>query len=290
MSRAVRPILSEMFHVKCRNSYYQSTNNTVQRFPVPDNKVKWDAEFDEYKPVDYTDKKLIGRSYADPDVKQSNFHPLWHFLDGQVNRASFCSLYEIVDGKPRNPVGRTGVTGRGVLGRWGPNHAADPIVTRWKRLPSDEIQKHSVSGEPILQFVGIERKDCGEWALPGGMVDAFEVVQDTLKREFMEEALNSLELADVNRGTLKENIDRFFNDGTTIYEGYVDDPRNTDNAWMETVAANFHDPTGKTIGFKLNAGDDAAKVKWIDISRDLKLYASHADFIASVTHERKAHW
>jgi len=30
----------------------------------------------------------------------------------------------------RNPMGRTGLIGRGSLGRWGPNHAADPIVTR----------------------------------------------------------------------------------------------------------------------------------------------------------------
>lgn len=31
---------------------------------------------------------------------------------------------------PLNPVGRTGIIGRGHLGHWGPNHAADPIVTR----------------------------------------------------------------------------------------------------------------------------------------------------------------
>lgn len=29
-----------------------------------------------------------------------------------------------------------------------------------------------------------------------------------------------------------------------VYKGYVDDPRNTDNAWMETVAVNFHDEKG----------------------------------------------
>ena len=29
-----------------------------------------------------------------------------------------------------------------------------------------------------------------------------------------------------------------------MYAGYVDDPRNTDNAWMETVAVNFHDDAG----------------------------------------------
>ena len=28
-----------------------------------------------------------------------------------------------------------------------------------------------------------------------------------------------------------------------IYEGYCDDPRNTDNAWVETLAYNFHDDT-----------------------------------------------
>lgn len=33
-----------------------------------------------------------------------------------------------------------------------------------------------------------------------------------------------------------------------IYAGYVDDPRNTDNSWMETVAVNFHDTTGELVG------------------------------------------
>ena len=33
-----------------------------------------------------------------------------------------------------NPMGRTGMTGRGLLGRFGPNHAADPIVTRYRTV------------------------------------------------------------------------------------------------------------------------------------------------------------
>ena len=32
-----------------------------------------------------------------------------------------------------------------------------------------------------------------------------------------------------------------------IYKGYLDDQRNTDNAWVETVAMNFHDETRKTL-------------------------------------------
>ena len=38
----------------------------------------------------------------------------------------FCFLFLF----SRNPAGRTGLVGRGLLGRWGPNHAADPIITR----------------------------------------------------------------------------------------------------------------------------------------------------------------
>lgn len=41
-----------------------------------------------------------------------------------------------------------------------------------------------------------------------------------------------------------------------MYRGYVDDPRNTDNAWMETVAYNFHDEEGDGLGtFAFHAGN-----------------------------------
>lgn len=45
---------------------------------------------------------------------------------------------------------------------------------------------------PILQFCAIQRKDNNEWAIPGGFVDPGEPVSQTLRREFAEEALNSL--------------------------------------------------------------------------------------------------
>ena len=65
----------------------------------------------------------------------------------------------------RNPIGRTGMIGRGCLGRWGPNHAADPIVTRWKRDGDGKVVM--VGGKPKLEFVAIKRKDTGDWAIPG---------------------------------------------------------------------------------------------------------------------------
>lgn len=46
---------------------------------------------------------------------------------------------------------------------------------------------------PILQFCAIQRHDCGQWAIPGGMVDPGEKISETLRREFLEEAFNNLE-------------------------------------------------------------------------------------------------
>ena len=49
-----------------------------------------------------------------------------------VDRRSGLGIYRVVDGIPQNPAGRTGITGRGVLGRWGPNHAGLTVVTRYR--------------------------------------------------------------------------------------------------------------------------------------------------------------
>lgn len=43
----------------------------------------------------------------------------------------------------------------------------------------------------ILQMVAIRRRDNHQWAIPGGMVDPGEKATATLKREFIEEAMNS---------------------------------------------------------------------------------------------------
>lgn len=71
----------------------------------------------------------------------------------------------------------------------------------------------------------------------------------------------------------------------------MDDPRNTDNAWMETVAYNFHDDDGSAFkGIKLHAGDDASHAVWKDIDSELRLYASHRLFVMQAVKMLDAHW
>ncbi|XP_030169332.1 ADP-ribose pyrophosphatase, mitochondrial isoform X2 [Lynx canadensis] len=249
----------ENSHNKARTSPYPGSK--VQRSQVPNEKVGWFVEWQDYNPVEYTAVSVLaGPRWADPQI--------------------------------RNPAGRTGLIGRGLLGRWGPNHAADPIITRWKRDRSGNKITHPVSGKNILQFVAIKRKDCGEWAIPGGMVDPGEKISATLKREFGEEALNSLQKSSAEKRELEEQLHKLFSqEHLVIYKGYVDDPRNTDNAWMETEAVNYHDETGEIMdNLTLEAGDDAGKVKWVDISDQLQLYASHSQFIKLVAEKRDAHW
>ena len=65
----------------------------------------------------------------------------------------------------RNPRGRTGLTGRGLLERYGPNHAADPIVTRWERDADGQVVH--IKDKPVLEFVAILRRSSDDWAIPG---------------------------------------------------------------------------------------------------------------------------
>ena len=193
---------------------------------------------------------------------------------------------EGTDGRyhPLNPRGRTGVSGRGLLGRWGPNHAADPIVTRWSPLYEEGT---------LLEVIAIQRKDTGDWALPGGMVDPGEHVSATVVREFREEAANLAERP-AERQLMEGYIRSLFANGEVVYRGYVDDPRNTDHAWMETTAYHFHCSPALASRLHLAAGDDSAKVTWlaVDAEREPRyaaLYASHREFVDLVAERLRKH-
>ncbi|XP_063395977.1 ADP-ribose pyrophosphatase, mitochondrial-like isoform X1 [Mytilus trossulus] len=278
-------------HCKARCEIYPRTKD-VKRFKVPDDKVRWNVPFPEYSPTTFTTETVLsGPYYADPDICSGKGEiTKWNEIDGKVSRVSFEGKYEVVDGLPLNPVGRTGLKHRGCLGRWGPNHAADPIVTRWKRTDDDEIVKGE-DGKPVMEFVSIQRRDNGEWAIPGGMVEPGSLVSATIKQEFGEEAMNSLEMSEEEKKEMHDKIEDFLSHGDKVYEGYVDDPRNTDNAWMETTAYHFHDDDGTKVGqFNLHAGDDAMAVQWMVCNSSINLYASHTSFLQQAAKRIDASW
>ena len=131
--------------------------------------VAWSSAFASYAPVHFTSAGVLRQpAWADAPNPWLVFN--WNKLTA-VDRRSWHGAYAVAHGVPRNPAGRTGLAGRGRLGRWGPNHAADPVVSRWKRDDAGRRVRHAGSGQFILQFVAIQRADTREWAIPG--VSAF---------------------------------------------------------------------------------------------------------------------
>lgn len=257
---------AKQVHRNCRgkSSGPYGDTTTVYRFPVKDEKVPWEVSFPDYKPTEYTSPVILSSKppeWADPvDPLPIRFNA----ANRKVNRVSYHGNYKFdLDGHPLNPMGRTGMQGRGCLGKWGPNHAADAIVSRFRE------------SDGMLQFIAIERCDVGMLAIPGGMIDAGESAKNAAIREFMEEALDN----DQNVISSPQ-IEKFFAEkGEILYQGYVDDRRNTDNAWIETSVFNFHDTDGIFNDIKLKAGSDALKAKWMTICSRMDMYASHFSFI-----------
>jgi len=230
-------------HQKART---EKPDSYPARVAVDDAHVSWHVPLPGYAPTDFTDAKVIAAIgvWADPvDVKQK--------------KGGFSSLVGPIStdtrGRPQNPMGRTGVEGRGLLGKWGANPAGDPIVTKIDPKTG------------ALSLLAIQRKDSGQWALPGGMVDAGESIFKTVARELEEET----------------GVKLNFDDAAHVYSGYVDDRRNTDNAWMETTVKHKHISARDAAKLTPKGQDDAMDAQWLTLDKAAVdgLYASHGSFV-----------
>jgi ADP-ribose pyrophosphatase len=94
-------------HTKARVLEYQGG---TKRTEVPDDKVDWNVEFPDYKPVDYTAPVVLSKPvWADPDFRsEKDLKPQYNAVDGKVDRRSFEGAYQIENNVPKNPFGRTG--------------------------------------------------------------------------------------------------------------------------------------------------------------------------------------
>ena len=231
-----------------------------QRFPVPPHFRAWRHSYDNYKPPFYespklalNDRTVVPGGWADPGTLSQAELLMWS-ASGQMKSFEGPIQHEPTTGRPLNPLGRTGIQGRGLLGKWGPNHAADAIVTRVS------------SSTGFLEVLLIQRS-CGAWAIPGGMVDDRETPLIAAYRELTEETGLTMDETPPH----------------VVYQGLGDGPRVTDNAWIETSAYHFHLAPKSALHQATPTGlSDALDAQWMTVTPDLirSLYANHGELLS----------
>ncbi len=121
----------------------------------------------------------------------------------------------------------------------GPNYTADAVII----------------DPAAANILLIKRKDTGDWALPGGFIDKTDSSgYHAAIREAEEEA--SMRVGGY---------------APRIFKGIVDDPRNSEHAWIETEAFLFH----ASSEIPVNGKDDATDAQWHSLASLPPLYASH---------------
>eukprot|EP00299_Pterocystis_sp_00344_P016591 c8320_g1_i1.p1 GENE.c8320_g1_i1~~c8320_g1_i1.p1 ORF type:complete len:1029 (+),score=272.11 c8320_g1_i1:453-3089(+) len=215
----------------------------------------WAVSWPEYSPPEFTHYSVLEN---DARIKEGGWaDPLFLATPEMRHRFSYLGALPINTQGPGqpcliNPTGRTGVRGRGVLGKWGPNHYATPVITR-------------SNGEGGIDVLGVltKRADATEeWTLPSSMAPPHDALGA------FRQSLTDL-ITDDETAQYRALLESTWSNGTQISCGYLDDSRNTDNAWMEYLVVHFHLPD--ELSDKLNL--EGSKFKWVHVDESTPEFA-----------------
>uniref|UniRef100_A0A1A8QB26 Transient receptor potential cation channel, subfamily M, member 2 n=1 Tax=Nothobranchius rachovii TaxID=451742 RepID=A0A1A8QB26_9TELE len=161
--------------------------------------------------------------------------------------------------KYRNPEGRTGIRGRGALSRLGPNRNLDLVLTRWRD-----------SERSVLEFLGVWGESREFLVLPGGLADSAEHLPAPLKKTLGDK--------------IYETLNAKFSEGIKVFEGYVDDCRNTDNAWVETTVLNIYLPQTSEVMVDIEnmSVSSHGSLQWQEVSSRTRLDSNQNDSLKKV--------
>ncbi|VDK41824.1 unnamed protein product [Taenia asiatica] len=272
------------------------------RMNVPPDKTAWTTRYPDYFAYDSSEETVLypdetahdgenfqhGVSFGSSAILRSIPFNTYDSKN-HIRRQSLLGRYRLDPntGAPLNPMGRTGLLGKGLLPHWGPNHSIVIVVTQWSRNPK--------SGTPVLrgnkgvlQVVALERNKrfCLPWFFTDheSRCDYDECVPALVRAYFAQRARAVCSEKRADR--LLRRLDKA--DVTQIFKGYLDDQLNADGGWLETVVLNYHEGEGKGAQFT----DDILKVftesvadervKWIEVAHNSNLRTSHNYILKSV--------
>eukprot|EP00049_Salpingoeca_infusionum_P004382 m.78625 g.78625 ORF g.78625 m.78625 type:complete len:2279 (+) comp12540_c0_seq2:343-7179(+) len=295
-------------HYEARDGVYPGAPVDVRATPF--SACRWEEADPDYLPIQYTSPKVISHVRADPDLPLDQPQTAIEFntVDSQgVDRSTFLGgRYNLSQNNfPLNPEGRTGICGRGMFVLWGPNHAVHTLITRWARDEAGNVIR-AENDRPVLQALCLRNTKEKVVFLPSVFVRPRESLQTAVDRA-LQLAARGKDGTDTNETsaltalagidalgekhskaarTGRKIISKVLSDETNIsrsevFRGQLKDARNTDNAWIETVAFNFHDEAGclKDMNF---AGGDEVPLQWVNLTSRCDI-ASEQFFIIKQT-------
>ena len=243
-------LVADDFHLKIR-AERPASYPPRQRISIDE--APWMLDCDGYDPPHHVDSSVLENDRSKNDEGWADPEDLARVRDLPRVRAA---KYKDDDGMPRNPRGRTGLAGRGLLGLWGANLSAAALAVR----------TNPDSGNLEILLGG--REGSSGLEVLKGFVLPDEEAEDALRRVLSQEA-------GWESGDSRVSV---------VFEGYTYDPRQTDNAWVETRAFLVLPDEAPTL---LKPGGEFDEIKWwpLDDETVNRVSAGQARFIReSVSH------
>ena len=268
-----------------------SGNKAIKRTYIDIYPSEWSTPLHDYLPMEYTDITVLAldtEAVNAVDVKEE-FNKL---VNGR-NRISHTGIYNLdeISCRPLNPKGRSGIAGRGSLQYWGPNHYSVVILTRWKRSLHQAVFERD--SKPMIECLCMFDTEKDAWILPGKNVSLTSSAAVETRIVFHDTLVRILEESGRPTG-LPPLLETLKNQGLTIAEGFIHDERNTDHAWVEMTAVNFHDDDGHHGLSHLNVNTDSVRnsfnLHWITAHARTNIDTGQRFLLENVVLSRNAYW
>jgi len=195
-------LLCDPFHMQIRA---QAPHNYPERQVISIDEAPWDSSCEHYDPPYFVAEIVLSSARSTNEAQWA--HPEdWTEAKDVANYGSATHFDE--HGRPLNPAGRTGLRGRGNLGRWGENRAVAAIMTR-----------PAVEGDG-LEFLVCRPVSASAPELPRGLKFRDESSETALLRVLRDRA----------------TIETLATNAKCIYDDQFYDRRQTDHAWVNIEA------------------------------------------------------
>lgn len=225
----------------------------TERLKVPDQFIDWQVEYPEYKPLSCTGESVLkaANTWADPEDARVIEIPNRSLLpNGQLRTNA--------EGRFLCPLGRTGLTGRLLNGKFGANPCVDVAYTALNE-----------EGKPHVILISKSSGGDDDWMFPGGHLDiaSMQTLEDALRVESFEQAAKRELAEEVSCNNQPLN---FYGEMILLASGLVvPSPSTTDISWRETNFFQF--PSKKVVEEQqmLMGTDDAKRAEWFPVDNRL---------------------